>query len=160
MGHVNSPWGLAGHVKITPQTSNPKRFIVGAEMSVDGVSRRVEAIITPRGYPVIRFSGITGREQAETLRGAAIEIEVEALPLLPEGSHYIHDVLGLTVATTIGEHIGEIVDILTTGANDVYVVRREGQQDALIPATAEVVIEIDLNNRRLVINPLTGLLDR
>jgi 16S rRNA processing protein RimM len=159
VGHVNSPWGLAGHVKVTPHTSNPERFAVGTELLVDGVLRRVEAMITPRGYPVVRFSGIPGRERAETLRGAAIEIETEELPAPPEGAHYVHDVLGLAVVTTAGESIGELVDVLATGANDVYVVRREGQRDALIPATAEVVREVDIEGRRLVIEPLAGLLD-
>lgn len=159
VGHVSSPWGLAGHVKVLPHTSNPERFAVGAELLVDGVPRRVEAMITPRGYPVVRFSGIPGREGAETLRGAAIEIEAEALPPPPEGSHYVHDILGLAVVTTAGERIGELVDVLATGANDVYVVQREGEPDVLIPATAEVVREVDLDGRRLVIEPLAGLLD-
>ena len=63
------------------------------------------------------------------------------------------------MVTTAGERIGELVDVLATGANDVYVVRREGERDALIPATAEVVREVDLDGRRLVIEPLDGLLD-
>ncbi len=159
VGQVNAPWGLAGHVKVTPHTSNPERFAVGAELLVGGVPRRVEAMITPRGYPVVRFSGVAGRERAETLRGAAIEIEAEELPTPPPGAHYIHDILGLAVVTTAGERIGELVDVLATGANDVYVVRREGERDALIPATAEVVREVDLDGRRLVIEPLDGLLD-
>ncbi len=159
VGRVNSPWGLAGHVRVTPHTSNPERFAVGAELLVDGVPRRVEAMIAPRGYPVVRFSGIAGREGAETLRGAAIEIEADELPEPPEGAHYVHDVLGLAVVTTAGERVGELVDVLVTGANDVYVVRREGERDALIPATAEVVREVDLAGRRLVIEPLAGLLD-
>lgn len=159
MGRINAPWGLAGHVKVTPYTSNPERFAVGAELLVDGVPRRVDAMITPRGYPVVRFVGIAGREGAETLRGATIEIEAEELPAPPEGAHYIHDVLGLAVVTTAGESIGELVDVLATGANDVYVVRREGQRDALIPATADVVREVDLVGRRLVIEPLAGPLE-
>lgn len=159
MGHVNSPWGLAGHVNITPHSSNPTRFAVGAELLVAGVRRRVEALTTPRGHPVVRFSGVVGRESAEALRGATIEIEGDELPPPPEGTHYVHDMLGLAVVTVTGDHVGELIDVLGTGANDVYLVRREGARDALIPATPEVIREVDLDGRRLVIHLLPGLLD-
>ncbi len=159
VGVVNAPWGLGGHVKVTPHTSNPDRFAVGAELLVDGVRRRVEALTSPRGYPVVRFSGVVSREGAEALRGATLEIEAAELPPPPEGGHYVHDMLGLAVVTAAGEMVGELVEVLTTGANDVYLVRRPGARDALIPATAEVIREVDVAGRRLVIEPLPGLLD-
>ncbi len=159
VGRVGAPWGLAGHVNIITLSSNPERFRVGAELLVAGVTRRMEALITRRGHPVVRFSGVDGREGAEALRGAAIEIEGDELPPPPEGRHYVHDMIGLSVMTVAGVHVGELVDVLGTGANDVYVVRDEEGREALIPATAEIVRDVDLAGRRLLIEPLPGLLD-
>ena len=160
VGRVGAPWGLAGHVNITPHSSNPARFRVGAELLVAGVRRRVEALSTRRGHPVLRFAGIGNREGAEALRGAPIEIEGDELPPPPEGWHYVHDLLGLSVVTVGGAEVGELVDVLRTGANDVYVVRAGDGREVLVPATAHVVREVDLAGRRLTIDPLPGLLDR
>ena len=159
VGRVGAPWGLAGHVNVTALSSNPARFRVGAELLIAGVSRRVEERRERRGHPVVRFAGVRDRDGAEALRGAPIEIEGEELPPPPAGWHYVHDMLGLAVTTVGGSEIGELVEVLATGANDVYVVRDGAGREVLVPATAEVVREVDLARRRLLIDPLPGLLD-
>lgn len=160
VGRVGAPRGLAGDVDITPLSSNPARFRVGAEILVAGVRRRVEAVGTRRGHPVLRFSGVRDRDGAEALRGASLEIEADELPVPPAGWHYVHDLIGLSVETVAGSPVGELVDVLRTGANDVYVVRDDGGREVLVPATAEVIREVDLAGRRARIDPLPGLLDR
>jgi len=159
VGRVGAPWGLAGHVNVTTLSSNPERFRVGAELLVAGVNRRVEALSERRGHPVVRFSDVRDRDGAEALRGAPIEIEGEELPPPPEGWHYVHDMIGLTVTTVGGVDVGELVEVLGTGANDVYVVRDGAGREVLVPATAEVIREVDLARSRLLIDPLPGLLD-
>lgn len=159
VGRINSTWGLKGHVKVTPFTSNEERLVTGAELIVAGRRRIALEVVRPQGYPIIRFEGYPDRTAAERLRDELIEIDATELPALPEGEYYVDDLRGLTVVTTDGTTIGTLADVLTTGANDVYVVKRPDQKDALIPAIGDVVRSVDLEARRLTIDPLPGLLD-
>jgi 16S rRNA processing protein RimM len=108
---------------------------------------------------MLLFEGYHDRTAAESLRGALIEIEESDLPALPQGEHYIHDLVGLEVYTAAGERLGVLAEVLSTGANDVYLVRREGKRDALIPAIPDVVLSVDLEAMRVTIEPMPGLLE-
>jgi 16S rRNA processing protein RimM len=159
VGRINSTWGLRGHVKVTPLTSNPERFAVGATLIVNGEPRKVVDLNTSQGYPIVKFEGFPNATAAHALRGAVIEIDEAALPPLPEGEYYLHDLEGLDVVTREGEAIGTLAQVLTTGANDVYVVRRPGKPDALLPAIPDVILSVDLEAHRMTIEPMPGLLD-
>ena len=159
MGRINATWGLKGFVKVTPLTSNEARLAPGAELIVGGERRRVLEVVTPQGYPIMRFEGYPDRTAAEALRGTLIEIEADDLPELPEGEYYVDDLRGLSVVTTDGHEVGTLADVLTTGANDVYVVKRPGERDVLIPAIPDVIAAVDLEAGRMTIAPLPGLLD-
>ncbi len=159
VGRINSTWGLRGHVKVTPLTSNPQRFQAGAVVFVRGEPRRILDVATPRGYPCIVFEGYEDRTTADALRDTLIEIAEGELPALPEGEYYVHDLVGLTVLDAGGQAIGELAEVLRTGANDVYLVRREGARDLLIPAIPEVILDVDLPAGRMRIDPLPGLLE-
>ena len=158
IGRINAPWGLKGHVKVTPLTTNPERFVVGAVMLLKGVRARIEDIETPLGFPCVLFEGHEGRNAAEALRGVIIEIAETDLPPLPEGEYYAHDLVGMDVVTTSGGSVGRLEQVLVTGANDVYLVRLPNQKDVLIPALEHIVIEIDVPGKRMVIEPVKGLL--
>ena len=159
VGRINSTWGLKGHVKVTPFTSNEERLVTGANLIVGGKRCVALEVVSPQGYPIIRFAGYNSRTAAERLRDELIEVDAADLPPLPEHEYYVDDLRGLTVVTTDGTEVGTLADVLTTGANDVYLVQRPGQKDVLIPATAEVVLSVDLETRRMTIDPLPGLLD-
>ena len=159
VGRINGAWGLRGHVKVTPYTSNAERFRPDSVLLLDGVPARVLDVRTPKGYPCVQFEGYRDRTAAGTLAGTIIEVEESELPELPEGEHYVYDLIGLTVVTTDGDAIGRLHQVLHTAANDVYLVRRPGAKDALVPAIADVVVEIDIAGGRMVIDPLPGLLD-
>ncbi len=160
VGVINAPWGLKGHVKVTPLTSNPERLQAGAELYVLGRRRRVLEVVEPYGYPMMVFEGLTSRAAAESLRGEVIEIDEEDLPPLPEGEYYIDDLVGMEVVTEDGgEVIGRLSEVLRTGANDVYVVQRPGAKDVLVPAIPDVVKAVDVAAKRMTIDPLPGLLE-
>ena len=159
VGRINSTWGLRGHVKVTALSSNPQRFEPGAVLFVHGEPRRILEVVYPRGYPCIVFEGYEDRTAADALRGALIEIAEEELPALPEGEFYVHDLVGLTVIDPDGDALGELVEVLRTGANDVYLVRREGARDLLIPAIPEVILDVDPAAGRMRIELLPGLLE-
>ena len=158
VGRVNAAWGLRGHVKVTPLTSNPDRIRTGAVLLVRGEPRAVLDVARPRGYPCVAFEGCEDAAAAAALRGALIEIEEADLPALPDGEFYVHDLVGLTVVSADGEVLGELAEVVRTGANDVYLVRREGARDALIPAIPDVVLDVDLGAGRMRIEVIPGLL--
>ena len=159
VGRINGTWGVRGHVKVTPLTSNPERFRAGATLIVRGERRLVLEVATPQGYPCVRFQGYEDATAAEVLRGELIEIEERELAPLEEGEYYVHDLIGLEIVDREGARLGRLADVLTTGANDVYVVRREGTQEELIPAIPDVVLDVDLEAGRMTVDPLPGLFD-
>lgn len=126
---------------------------------VHGRPYRILDVRYPKGYPVVQFDGYFSANAAETLRGADIEIDEHDLPPLPDGEYYVHDLLGMQVVTTAGEIVGELEEVLRTGANDVYLVRRADGRQALIPAIPDVVQRVDLAARRMEIEAIPGLLE-
>jgi 16S rRNA processing protein RimM len=146
-------------VKVTTYSSNPERFAVGSLLYVRGERRKVVDLNTSQGYPIVKFEGYPDATAADALRGTIIEIDETDLPPLEEGEYYLHDLIGLEVVTRECEPVGTLVQALTTGANDVYVLRREGKPDALIPAIRDVILSVDLHAHRMTIEAMPGLLD-
>lgn len=159
VGRINATWGLRGHVKVTPLTSNPQRIQPGAVLLVRGEPREVLDVRYPKGFPCVVFEGYEDATAANALRGTLIEIEEAELPDLGQGEYYVHDLVGLEVVGTQGERLGRLAEVLRTGANDVYIVRRKGERDLLIPAIGDVIAEVDLEGGRMVVELLPGLLD-
>ena len=159
VGYINGVWGMKGHVKVTPLSTNPERLKAGSVVLLLGRPTTIAEVVTPQGYPIVKFQGFGDRTAAERLRGIYIEIDEADLRVLPEGEYYVDDLVGLEVVTTEGESIGRLTEVLGTGANDVYVVARPGQRDALIPAIADVVRSVDLDAHRMVIEVMPGLLE-
>jgi 16S rRNA processing protein RimM len=106
----------------------------------------------------MRLKGISSIAEAEKYRGAKILVPKQALKKEADGEYFWYELLGLAVYLESGRCLGEIAQIIPTGSNDIYVVR-EGEAEILIPGTHEVVREIDLEGRKMIISPMEGLLD-
>ena len=96
------------------------------------------------------------RERAESLRGETIYCEVERAAELLDGRYFHFQIIGLEVVTLENEILGEVVEIVETGANDVYVVRRQSSE-ILLPATREIILDIDLERNAMTVNLIPGL---
>ncbi len=107
---------------------------------------------------LLRLSGADSLEKAEEFRGAEIFIRKEAIPEKEEGEFFQFELLGLGVYLDTGPYLGVLKRIFSTGSNDVYVVKGQGKE-YLIPAIYQVVKEVDLSEKRMVISPMKGLLD-
>jgi 16S rRNA processing protein RimM len=95
---------------------------------------------------------------AANLKGALLQVTKNQLVSLPPDTFYVFELINLEVYTTGGEYLGKVQDVLKTGANDVYVVEAQNiNRSILIPALKQVVKEVDLKNKRLVVKPLPGL---
>ena len=159
VGEINSPWGIKGHVKVTPLTSNPERLQPKQQVFVGDLALTITDAKIVGKIPVVQFSSFTTRNSVESLKGSLIEILEKDLPKLPENIFYIHDIVGLTVFTDDDEVVGEIIEVLQTGANDVYVIRPTNGKDVLIPAVESVIVAIKIEDESLIIRSNTGLFD-
>lgn len=118
----------------------------------------VESVRFHQGAALIKLAGCDTRSAADALRGLLVQIPLENAIPLEEGEYYYFQVVGVEVFTDRGDPLGRVVEVMETGANDVYVVHGP-RGEVLIPAVEEVVQELDLTARRMVILPLPGLLD-
>ena len=111
------------------------------------------------GTPLLSLKGVLNRDQAKTLVGSELFIPESDLPLLDENTYYWHDLIGIEVYTVAEESLGRIESIIETGSNDVYVVKKD-KKEVLIPALESVVLEIDIENKRMHVDLPEGLDDR
>jgi 16S rRNA processing protein RimM len=163
VGMVASVHGLRGEVKVELHTDFPERFAPG-EMVYLGANLQETVIVEARphqGHYLLKFRGIGSREQAEDLRGLWIFIPETDAADLEEDTYFVHDIIGLSVQTVSGKLLGTVDQVLFTGANEVYIVKTadEPPRELLLPAIAEVIKQVDLENGILVVEPLPGLLD-
>ncbi len=155
VGRVAGAHGLRGEVKVAPLTDFPERFDPGSRLWLEGTPRVVEGSRWRGGLVYLKLAGVDSREAAAKLRGKELMVP-EAQPLRESGRYYRHDIVGLRVEDRRGQWLGRVVDVLVTGANDVYVVRGE-RGELLLPAVEDVVGEVDLAGGRLVVELLPGL---
>lgn len=163
VGEILRPRGLKGEVKVLPLTDIPDRFCALSQVFIvlpGGESLEEEVIGNNphNGFEYLQFARRTSRESVEPLIGGLIQVDREAVPELPEGVYYQFEILGTEVLTDEGRRLGTVVEIVETGAHDVYVVR-DGNQEYLIPANPEIIQQIDLERNTIIIHPLEGLLE-
>jgi 16S rRNA processing protein RimM len=157
IGRVGAAWGVRGAFRVLPLADSRALFAPGRGVAVAGKPYTIASAQWRKDTVYLRLSGIEGREAAGELRGRLLAVAETELEPLPEGHYYRFQLIGLTVVSTEGEELGRLADILSTGANDVYVVRGD-RGEVLLPATDEVVREIDLEAGRMLIEALPGLL--
>src|SRR5262249_17874987 len=116
VGRINAVWGLNGFVKVTPLTSNPERLRAGSVVLLGGKPTKILEVVTPQGYPIVRFEGYPDRTSVDRLRETLIEIDERDLPALAEDEYYVDDLVGLEVVTREGTPVGRLTEVLTTGA--------------------------------------------
>ena len=111
---------------------------------------------------IVTLKEVNAREEAAALTGCEVYVQNSDLPELAEGEYYAYQLVGLNVETDTGKKLGKVKSVFSTGANDVYEVLAEDASpgsEVLIPATEEVILEIDVNEQKILIHELEGLLD-
>jgi 16S rRNA processing protein RimM len=110
------------------------------------------------GEVTLKLAGVPSREAAEELRGRLVLADPKHLARLPHGEHYWYELLGCEVVGRAGEPVGRVVEIWESAAHDLLVVETQGGRRVLLPAAADLVLEIDSARRRIVVELLPGLL--
>ncbi|MBN1296493.1 16S rRNA processing protein RimM [bacterium] len=109
------------------------------------------------GGVIVSFENVTDRAEAERLAGCRLVIPVDGLPVLPEWTFYHHQLIGLRVEMLDGRYLGILQDVIVTGANDVYCVRREDGSEELIPAIRSVIRNVDLDRGVMQVDPMEAV---
>lgn len=157
IGRVLAPRGLHGEVKVMPLTDREEHFAPGRTVWMEGSRCQVEEARRHRGHLYLKLLDVDSPEAAAALRGRLLSLPEEELGSLPDGEYYRFQILGMDVYDAEGAHLGRIAEVLTTGGNDVYVVRGE-RGELLLPAIDDVVKAVDVDARRMVVELMEGML--
>jgi 16S rRNA processing protein RimM len=163
VGKVIGPHGLGGLLRIWSYAESERTFLNSGKVFLGLASGepheyRVLSVVPHKNAFLMRLEGLSTLNAAESYRNAAILIEKTGLEREGEGEYFWHELIGLEVYVTTGEFIGTVKRIFATGSNDIYVVQK-GKKEILIPAIHDVVQEVDLAGKRMIISEMEGLLD-
>lgn len=156
IGRISSPHGVRGEIRVYIYSHFPERIPELPYIYLEGEeqSRAISRARLKDNLAIMRIEGIDSREDADELRGKLVQIDLENAAPLDEGEFYHFEIIGLTAFDEEGNVLGVVKDIIETGANDVYVIKDEEGTETLIPALEDVVPEIDVEGRRMVVRPL------
>jgi len=162
VGKVIRPHGMGGLLRIWSYARNNASFLDTGTIFIKPASGEIRqytvtSIKPHKNVHLMELEGLTSVDEAEKLRDAKILVMKEALSC-KEGEHFWSELLDLKVYTDNGEYLGIIFQIISSRGNDIYVVK-EGEKEIFIPATYEVVKQIDLENGKMIVSAVEGLLD-
>ncbi len=160
IGQILKPHGVHGEVRVRPLTDLPERFSWLDEVYLGEKTPQLTKIAGVRFHKdlvLIKFEGLTNRDQVENLRGQLVQVlESDAIPL-EDGEYFLYQLEGLQVVTDTGDTLGKISRVIETGANNVFVVKG-ASGEILLPDIDDVVLEIDFDNGRMLVHLLPGLI--
>jgi 16S rRNA processing protein RimM len=163
VGRVARAHGIAGEVSVDVRTDSPEvRFAEGVQLQTEPVERGPLTVRRARwhsGRLLVAFESVADRTAAEALRGTLLVVDSSTSPPVDADEFWDHDLGGLDVVTVSGAAIGVVADVLHPPGPDLLAVRRGDGTEVLIPFVREIVPTVDLNARRVVIDPPDGLLD-
>lgn len=152
VGKIVNTHGLKGEVKVIPLTDDPKRYNELEFVLIDGVKRNIEGCKYQKDRVIVKVEGINSIEEAEKYKNKYMEIPREYAIPLEEDTYYIADIIGCSVYDTEGKNLGEVYDVIQTKNNDVYWIRKP--KELLIPVLLDIVMDIDVENKKIVIKPV------
>ncbi|MCX6645334.1 MAG: ribosome maturation factor RimM [bacterium] len=163
IGLILGAFGIKGEVRILSFTDEPERFLELKEVILvdpDNESElkyEIEKVRVHKRNALVKFREVKDRTQAEKFEGTYVRL-VGSIMTVVEEVRIINDkLIGMEIFTKSGERLGVLEEVIQTGANEVYEVR-DGERSILLPAICEVILEIDLEHGRMVVDPLPGLL--
>jgi 16S rRNA processing protein RimM len=164
VGKIVNTQGLKGEVRVISKTDFPeKRYKIGNKLflflpkSETPIELTVKSHRTHKSFDMLTFEGYESITEVEKFKEGFLKVPDSQLDELDEDEFYFHEIIGCTVITTEGKEIGKILEILTPGANDVWVIKAGGKE-ILIPYIEDVVKKVDVKEKTIIIEPMEGLL--
>ena len=162
IGQIVNTFGIKGMVKVKPFTDDITRFDdlkrVYVESNKTKKEYEIEEVKYHKDMVLIKFKGIDKVEEAELLRNSYLKVNRNEEPNLEDGTYYIVDLLGLDVYSDEGNFLGKVDDIFNNGSCDIYAIKDELGKQLLLPAISDVIKEINLEEKKIVVHILKGLI--
>ena len=163
VGVISSTHGVRGEVKVFPTTDDMTRFKKLKEVIL--VTEKTEKVLKItsvkffKQFAILKFDGIDTLNDVEVYKGASLFVDRKNAVKLEKDEYFIADMIGMQVVADDGEDLGILDDVLQTGANDVYVITKEGEKELLIPAIKECILKVDMDQHLMTVHLLPGLRD-
>ena len=161
VGVISSTHGVRGEVKVFPTTDDVTRFRQLKKVYLDTgremLPLEIQNVKFFKQFAILKFKGIDNINDIEKYRGKSLMIDREDAVDLDEDEYFIADMIGMKVCTEDGGEFGTLKDVMETGANDVYIIDSPEHGEVLIPAIRECILDIDMDEERMTIHLMEGL---
>ena len=161
VGVISSTHGVRGEVKVFPTTDDVKRFKKLKKVILDTGKEQlpleIEGVKFFKQFVILKFRGIDNINDIEKYEGKSLLVDREHAVKLKKDEYFIADMIGMDVFTEEGELFGALKDVMETGANDVYIIEMTDGKEVLVPAIKQCILDVDIENRKMVIHLLEGL---
>ena len=162
VGQIVNTFGIKGQVKVKPFTDDLERFeelkSVLVEKGKELIEMQIEDVKYQQTVVLLKLKGIEDMNMAEKLKGCYLKIKREDARKLPNDTYFIADLIGLNVYTEDGTLLGKVDDIYNNKSNDIYVIKDELGKQILLPAIKDVIKHIDVENEKITVHLLNGLI--
>lgn len=162
IGQIVNTYGIKGFLKVVPYTDDITRFenlkSIYIEIKKDLKEFNIEEVKYSKNLVLLKLRDIDNINDAEIYKNCYIKITRENAIELSENSYFIVDLIGISVFTDEDIELGKITDVYPTGANDIYVVKNEFGKQVLLPAISEVIKQVDINNKKMIVHLIEGLI--
>lgn len=162
IGQIVNTYGIKGFLKVVPYTDDITRFENLKSIYVETKNSLktfiIEEVKYSKNLVLLKLKGIDDINTAEIYKNCYLKIDRKDAVELPEDSYFIIDLIGITVYTDNNEELGNIVDVYSTGANDIYVVKNELGKQVLLPAIGDVIKNVDIQNKKMIVHLIEGLI--
>lgn len=162
IGQIVNTSGLKGFLKVIPLTDDITRFedlkTVYIQEKKDLVEFKIKEVKYSKNMVLLKLEGIDDIGEAEKFKNFYIKINRKDAVELEEDSYFIVDIIGCKVFTDENEFLGKVIDVFQTGSNDVYTVKNNEDKEILLPAIEDVIKDIDIANKKIVVKLMDGLI--
>ncbi|SFL15239.1 ribosome maturation factor RimM [Halanaerobium salsuginis] len=162
IGQITRFQGNKGEVRVKATTDLPERFLeldsIYLKRGDNFKELEIEYVRFHKQFVIIKFAGIDSISQAEELKNYQLLITDSEKYLLPEDNYYISDLVGLQVYLKNNDYLGELIDVITTAGTDIFLIKGS-KKEYMLPATHEMIIEIDFEQNKLIVDPIPGILE-
>lgn len=162
IGQIVNTNGLKGFLKVKPLTDDITRFeklkTIYIQKAKELIGFKIQEVKYNKQSVLLKLEGIDDITEAEKYNNFYIKISKENAVELEKNSYFIVDIIGCQVYTDENEYLGNVVDVFQTGSNDVYTLKNSEGKEILIPAIKEVIKNVDIKNKKIVIHLMDGLI--
>jgi 16S rRNA processing protein RimM len=161
IGKFRKPHGIKGEICMTVLTDFPELITKGLKIYVGGKyqSYQINNLRWKGEDLLVSLEDMPDRTAVEIFRNILVYVKSDDIPEPQEGEYYLHQLIGMEIITDEGQNLGKLTEVILTGANDVYLVSPPQGKEILLPAIDEVILDIDMDKKTMLVHILPGLLD-